>query len=231
MPDDVAQPVQVRTLEIDLRELPPLRSGGEGLLRLAYGPEYVGSMIASCGPRPLLIEAIEAGEHCAFAALCTASARVKAAWALRLLPLSVATAFDIVRSGTMIMDYTVVSPQRKGRWTRYFEECCRFLAGNGFRAIYSECQLLRQLDFLVARKYQMLNPPTFSPRERIEEVGRFVRTRSPSVAVAESPQVLHPGETLFFYDNHYFRPNQWNVFLARRTYIKVDLAPYRGRTS
>jgi hypothetical protein len=191
----------VKDSVIELSEIDHYDSAGKRLLMLAFGRSYLGDMCKSVGMLPHLIEVIDDHEDCAFAALYTDNGRVKKMWSTELIPISHRDSLEILDNTAVIMDYTAV----------------------GYRKLYSECQLLRQVDFLTSHGIGFLNPPKFDVRDRIRRITKIVRSTKQRGMDKELCHTLLPGETFFYYSSEYFKPSTWNVFLSERAFIKVPL--------
>jgi len=209
---------------VDLAGFETSRAIGLAVLRQAFGPSYVAHMCQTVGPRPQLAALTDSRRQAVFAALYTDAREVRERWAARVWPLSAADAAALLSREAVIFDYTAVARHRRGRWPGYFRECCRYLATRGFKTLYSECQLLRQVALFRSMGLHLLNPPPYDVRRQVGRIASAWRRRRQAAAPADLNDLLGAGETLFFYDGPFFQPGAWNVFLAEPVYIRVPLA-------
>jgi hypothetical protein len=207
---------------VDLSGFEASQAIGMLVLRQAFGPSYVAHMCETLGPRPHLVALTDGRQRAVFAALYTDAQEVRERWAARVWPLSVPDAAAILSGDAVIFDYTAVAHRCRGRWPGYFRECCRYLAARGFKTLYSECQILRQVALFRTMGLYLLNPPPYDVRRQVARIGAAWRRHAGGEP--DLKDLLFPGETLFFYDDGFFRAGAWNVFLAEPVYIRVPLA-------
>lgn len=209
---------------VDLSRFEASQAIGMAVLRQAFGPAYVAHMRQTVGPHPRLVALKDGSAQAVFAALYTNAREVRGRWATQLWPLSVADAAAILWGDAVIFDYTAVAPSHRGRWPGYFRECCRYLAAQGFKTLYSECQLLRQVALFRTMGLHLLNPPDDDVRRRVGRIAAALKKGPKTARPANLEDLLLPGENFFFYEGSFFQTGTWNVFLSQPVYIRVPLA-------
>jgi len=134
-------------------------------------------------------------------------------WADKIEPYSTNVA-QILRSGkTVIMDFLMAAPHRRGYGGPSFHQVAAALAAENFTHAITEVQWLRQLLFWTRHGWGAIAVSLTSAAEK-------QRTVMGALREGQDPQtLLHPGETFFWHQEPYYECPRWNVALTAPVYL------------
>ena len=216
---DTASPLKVRIRATSVVELLRGHTESDQLFNLAYGAPYGRLVEQSLGQSFNIMEVTSNTTKRCLAAIFpfNDSPNVCSRWAEQIEPYNLPLAMSLRSGQAVVMDFSAVAPQWRGRMALCFRRVARELVSDGFIFALTEVQWLRQLIFWCHVGWRILTPLCFNPMVRCHDVKHALqRNQSPE-------ELLGPGETFIWHQEPYYKDPQWNVVLPMPVFLAYNL--------